>query len=86
MEGDAVVREDPKRAGDKPRDLVTLHAGAHFGEFSVILEQARIASVVAVGAVTCKAMTKANFEELNKTEPAIKKIITGLVEETERTR
>lgn len=86
VEGDAVVREDAKKPGDQPRDLVTLHSGAHFGEFSLLRSQPRVASVVAAGTVRCKVMNKADFEAIMQDEPKFKEIITGLVEETERTR
>ncbi len=62
--------------------------GAHFGEYSLIRTQPRVASVVARGiaGTTCRFLVKSAFKELVAVDLEYNTILKALVSETEETR
>jgi CRP-like cAMP-binding protein len=80
--------EELKPGADEPQVLTRLYAGCHFGEYSLLREQPRLASVVARGAdpVVAKYLTKTAFLALVEQDATYSTVVRALVEETENTR
>ena len=88
IEAGEVTVEEQRSADDEPRVLTRLYPGAHFGEFSLVREQPRVASVVARGArgAVCRFLAKASFQALVEAQPSYSIVIRELVAETDATR
>jgi len=85
-DGQVTVEETPQDGG--PNKLLSrLHPGHHFGEYSVIKSQPRLAHVIArTPKVTCMYMTKEKFESLTAEDPSVAGVIEKFVQDTEETR
>jgi len=70
LSGEVTV-EELKTGGDEPTVLTRLYAGQHFGEYSLLKEQPRLASVIARGSelVRVKAISRAAFRALVDADP-----------------
>ena len=88
IEAGEVTVEEQRGADDEPRVLTRLYPGNHFGEYCLIREQKRVASIVArsPGGVTCRYLEKASFQDLMEADRAYGTVVEGLIKETEATR
>ncbi len=85
-DGQVTVEETPADGGPN-KILSRLHPGHHFGEYSVIKSQPRLAHVIARSPrVTCMYMTKAKFQALTADDPSVANVIEKFVQDTEETR
>eukprot|EP01138_Halocafeteria_seosinensis_P009829 gb/GECG01010040.1/.p1 GENE.gb/GECG01010040.1/~~gb/GECG01010040.1/.p1 ORF type:complete len:1693 (+),score=310.03 gb/GECG01010040.1/:1-5079(+) len=85
--GEVTVEEDRKKDGSKRNVLSRLYPGHHFGEFSLIDEQPRVASVIARSDdVKCRYITKEKFVQLLEQDRRFQDVIFKLRDETEKTR
>lgn len=94
IESGEVTVEERQTGDDEPRVLTRLFPGSHFGEYSLVRSQPRVASVIARGggpgiSAACtvvRSLDKATFEALVREDPAYSTVLRALVEETEATR
>jgi [calcium/calmodulin-dependent protein kinase] kinase len=87
LEKGEVTVEEQKPGEDAPRVLTRLYPGCHFGEFSLVREQPRVASVIArSGTVLCRCLDKESFQVLVGEDASYHTVIKELVAETEATR
>jgi hypothetical protein len=83
-----VTVEELRPGEEEPRVLTSLFSGAHFGEYSLIRTQPRVASVIArgKGGTTCRFLRKAEFQKLVAEDLNFRTLVEALVRETEATR
>lgn len=86
VEGSVEVKED-RFENDKSKSvtLVTLREGHFFGEMSLILDEPRVASVVAAESVSCLCLSKTNFKSAFS-DDAFSQLLNDVLEKRKRLR
>jgi CRP-like cAMP-binding protein len=86
IESGEVSIEELKAGQDERTVLTTLYAGGHFGEYSLLREGPRMASVIARSPVVAHSLDRVSFQTLCAEDPAFEAFIKELVAETDATR